>query len=287
MAYTVKQVARMSGVSVRTLHFYDEAELLKPAYLGANGYRFYEEPQLLTLQQILFYRELGFELKQIKQILGRGDFEIVAALHSHREVLQKNLTQTRRLIETIDKTIQHVKGPRKMRTDEMFVGFSVAAGKDRFNEPIKLGGPHGEPNDCKVSGKDTNGAMCVFEFTGASGGPPHLHHDQDEWIYVVEGEFEFHVDNKRLRLSAGESVFMPRKVAHMWGCVSANPGKIINVYQPAGKMEEFFRELGKPPEDLITAEQMVAKSYTEEQVKSLRRLFETHGMDLFPPPGHE
>ena len=75
MAYTVKQVAAMSGVSVRTLHFYDETGLLKPAYHGANGYRFYEEPQLLTLQQILFYRELGFELKEIKRILGRADFE--------------------------------------------------------------------------------------------------------------------------------------------------------------------------------------------------------------------
>src|SRR6476619_7028452 len=75
MAYTVQQVAAMSGVSVRTLHFYDEVGLLKPAYVGANGYRFYEEPQLLTLQQILFYRELGFELKQIKRILGRADFE--------------------------------------------------------------------------------------------------------------------------------------------------------------------------------------------------------------------
>ena len=60
-AYSVKQVARLSGVSVRTLHFYDEAGLLKPAYHTANGYRFYEEPQLLMLQQILFYRELGFE----------------------------------------------------------------------------------------------------------------------------------------------------------------------------------------------------------------------------------
>ena len=74
MAYTVKQVAAMSGVSVRTLHFYDETGLLKPAYHGANGYRFYEEPQLLKLQQILFYRELGFELKQIKRILGRRRF---------------------------------------------------------------------------------------------------------------------------------------------------------------------------------------------------------------------
>src|SRR5882672_9043876 len=106
MAYTVKQVAAMSGVSVRTLHFYDETGLLKPAFCGANGYRFYEEPQLLTLQQILFYRELGFELKQIQQILGRADFERITALESHRQVLEKNLAQTRRLIETIDKTIE-------------------------------------------------------------------------------------------------------------------------------------------------------------------------------------
>ena len=80
---------------------------------------------------------------------------------------------------------------------------------------------------------------------------------------------------------------MPRKVAHMWGCVNGKPGKIINVYQPAGKTEEFFRELGKPSKDLITAEQMIEKTYTEEQVKSLRRLFAAHGMDLRPPPGHE
>jgi DNA-binding transcriptional MerR regulator/quercetin dioxygenase-like cupin family protein len=287
MAYTVKQVAAMSRVSVRTLHFYDETGLLKPAYVGANGYRFYEEPQLLRLQQILFYRELGFELKQIKRILGRRNFEIAAALRSHRKALECNLARTQLLIETIDKTIKHLKGTKKMKGQEMFIGFSVAAGKDRFNERIKLGGPDGEPNDCKVSGKDTGGAMCVFEWTVTGGGPPHLHHDQDEWIYVVEGEFEFHVGNKRFRLSAGESVFMPRKVKHMWGSVSGKPGKIINVYQPAGRMEEFFRELGKPPRDLITAEQMIEKTYTKEQVKSLHRLFETHGMDLFPPPGHE
>src|SRR3984957_17588591 len=163
MAYTVKQVAAMSGVSVRTLHFYDETGLLKPAYLGANGYRFYEEPQLLTLQQILFYRELGFELRQIKQVLGRADFEKVAALQSHRKVLQKNLTRTRKLIETIDKTIQHLKGTKPMKSKEMFAGFSVASGDDRFGKRIKLGG---EPLDCKVSARDTDGAMCVFELTG-------------------------------------------------------------------------------------------------------------------------
>ena len=124
MACTVKKLAAMSGVSVRTLHFYDEVELLKPAYVGANGYRFYEEPQLLTLQQILFYRELGFELKQIKRVLSRSDFDKIAALESHREILRKNLARTRKLIVTIDKTIEHLKGTKKMKGQEMFVGFN-------------------------------------------------------------------------------------------------------------------------------------------------------------------
>lgn len=291
MAYTVKQVAKMSGVSVRTLHFYDEAGLLKPAHIGANGYRYYEEPQLLTLQQILFYRELGFELKRIRKVLGRAGFEKVAALRSHRKVLEKNVERTGRLIQTIDKTIRHLKGSRKMKSEDMFVGFSVAAGKDRFDERITLGGPGGQPNDCKVSAKDTGGAMAVFEYVGG-GWPQHLHHDQDEWIYVVEGEFEFQLGDakagngkpRRFRAVAGESVFLPRNVSHVWSCASGKAGKIINVYQPAGRMEDFFRELAKPPKDLITEEQVVHRTFSEEQVKSLGRLFAAHGMELTGPP---
>src|SRR5580658_5363586 len=113
MAYTVKQVAEISGVSVRTLHFYDETGLLKPARQGANGYRSYEEPQLLVLQQILFYRELGFELKQIKGILGRADFEKAVALQSHWKVLQHDMDRVRTLIEPIYKTTEHLKGTKK------------------------------------------------------------------------------------------------------------------------------------------------------------------------------
>ena len=280
MAYTVKQLAALSGVSVRTLHFYDETGLLRPAYHGPNGYRFYEEPQLLMLQQILFYRELGFELKQIKRILGRADFQKVAALQSHRKLLEEKLSRTGQLIETIDKTIQHLKGKEKMKTEEMFAGFSIAAGEDRFGEHIKLGG---EPNDCKVSAKDTNGAMCVFEFTGRGGGPRHLHYDQDEWIYVLEGEFELVVGEKRSRARAGECVFLPRKVAHVWGCASSNPGKIIDVYQPAGKMEDFFREVSRC-RNLPTIEQALNRTYTEEQKLTLRELFAAHGMRLLGPP---
>lgn len=276
MAYTVKQVAAMSGVSVRTLHFYDETGLLKPAYLGANGYRFYEEAQLLTLQQILFYRELEFELKQIKRILGRRDFEIAAALRSHRQVLQKNFTRTRTLIETIDKTIQHLKGTKKMKTKEMFEGFSVAAGKDRFNEGFNR---NGTTIDCKVSGKDTGGAMCVLEVNN-TGWPRHLNPDQDEWIYVVEGEVELELGQKRCHLGARESMFIPRNVEHAWGGV---PAKIINTYQPAGKVEEFFQALAKF-KDLPTREQAINKTYTDEQKNGLKRVFEAHGMVLTGPP---
>jgi DNA-binding transcriptional MerR regulator len=284
MAYTVKQVAVMSGVSVRALHFYDETKLLKPAYHGANGYRFYEEPQLLMLQQILFYRELGFELKQIKRILGRRDFEKVAALQSHRKVLQKNLSRTRRLIETIDKTIKHLKGTKKMKSEEMFAGFTVAAGDDRFGERIKIGGAGGEPNDCKVSGRDTGGAMAVFEFNGRGGGPRHLHHDQDEWIYVIDGEYDFVVGEKRIRLGAGECVFLPRKVPHVWAAVSEEPGRIINVYQPAGKIEEFFRALGVPDKALPSKEQAIERKFKEEQIETMHRFFQAYGMDLQGPP---
>ena len=144
MAYTVKQVAALSGVSVRTLHFYDQVGLLKPAYHGANRYRFYGEPQLLMLQQILFYRELGFELKQIKRILGRKDFEKIAALESHRKVLRQKLARTRKLLQTIDKTIEHLKGKTKMKTKELFVGFDAEQQAkherylvDRFGEGMK------------------------------------------------------------------------------------------------------------------------------------------------------
>jgi DNA-binding transcriptional MerR regulator/quercetin dioxygenase-like cupin family protein len=272
MAYTVKQVAALSGVSVRTLHFYDETGLLKPAFVGANGYRFYEERQLLTLQQILFYRELGFELKQIEGILGRADFEIAAALQSHREVLATQFARTRTLIDTIDKTINHLKGASSMKSEEMFAGFSVAAGEDRFAEPVKLGG---EPHDCKVSGRDTGGAMCVFEFCGRGGGPRHAHREEDEWIYVLDGEADVLLGDRHFRAKTGESVFIPRRVAHAWAAVGATPARILNTYQPAGRVEAFFREVGK----FTTPAIHEALSFEQ-----FRRLFDAHGIDLVGPP---
>jgi len=270
MAYTVKELAVMSGVTVRTLHFYDEMALLKPAYTAANGYRIYGEPQLLMLQQILFYRELGFELKRINEILSQRNFEKIAALKSHRQVLEKNVTRTRTLIETIDKTISHLKGTKKMKSEELFTGFRIGVGKDRFNDGFNR---HGTTVDCKVSGKDTGGAMCVLEVNN-TGWPRHVNRDQDEWIYVVDGEVELEIGKKRVRLGPHESMFIPRNMEHAWG---GDPAKIINTYQPAGKIEEFFHVLAKF-NDLPTREQAIEKSYTAEQKDGLRRVFEAHGM---------
>jgi MerR family transcriptional regulator, thiopeptide resistance regulator len=144
MAYTVKELAQISGVSIRTLHWYDEVGLLKPAYHGSNGYRYYEEEQLLILQQILFFRELGFELKQIQKVLGRSDFDKMVALSSHREVLKKNLEQTKRLIKTIDKTIEHLKGTKKMKEKEMFSGFSKEQQAEYEKQIIERFGKEGK-----------------------------------------------------------------------------------------------------------------------------------------------
>ncbi len=131
--YTVKKLAKLSGTSIRTLHFYDEVGLLKPAYYGANGYRYYEEKQLLLLQQILFFRELGVELKKIQKVLGRSDFDQLAALHSHRRTLEKGVERTKQLIQTIDNTIKHLNGKIKMKDKEIFDGFNIALVKKSKN----------------------------------------------------------------------------------------------------------------------------------------------------------
>ena len=124
--------------------------------------------------------------------------------------------------------------------------------------------------------------MCVFEFTGG-GGPKHLHHEQDEWIYVLDGVIHFEVGDQRSTLTAGGSIFIPRKTPHAWSPEMDKPGTVINVYQPAGKMEEFFRELSSL-KGVPTREQVLSNSYTDEQKLMFHRVFEAHGMELLGPP---
>ena len=160
MAYTVKELAQMSGVSVRTLHFYDEIGLLKPAFCGENSYRYYEEEQVLLLQQILFYRELGFELKQIHDLLARSDFDKVEALKSHKKLLLQNKKRMLELLETVDKTIDKLTQRTVMNDRELFAGFSEKQQVDYDKQVVSRYG-----NDAKQAIEERNATMSRLSAT--------------------------------------------------------------------------------------------------------------------------
>ena len=122
--YAVKQLSDLAGVSVRTLHYYDEIGLLRPSAVSENGYRHYDENAVLKLQQILFYREMGLGLLQIKDLLDAPDFDLVAALQSHREELQARIERLQALMTTVDSTIMHLVGEVDMSKKQLFAGFS-------------------------------------------------------------------------------------------------------------------------------------------------------------------
>lgn len=121
---SIKQLSVLAGVSVRTLHFYDQIGLLTPQRFKENNYRFYTRESLLKLQQILFYRELEFSLDQIADILNQPDFDLVTALENHREALRGRAKRMNTLLETIDNTISNLKGQKDMTQTQYFNGFS-------------------------------------------------------------------------------------------------------------------------------------------------------------------
>jgi len=139
--YTVKQLSQLAGVTPRTLHHYDEIGLLKPSRVGENGYRYYGEESVLRLQQILFYRELGMPLEDIKKIMGRRDFDVLGALYGHKEALQKQVTRLNRLITTVDNTIHHLKGTTIMSEKGLFEGFSEEQQEQYAAEAEKMYDP--------------------------------------------------------------------------------------------------------------------------------------------------
>ena len=103
MKMQIKEFAKLTGVSVRTLHYYDEIELLKPAFVDAqNGYRFYDQKSLLRMQEIMFYRELDFSLKSISEILSSPDYDKQKALAKQRKLLELKKERLERIIDALD-----------------------------------------------------------------------------------------------------------------------------------------------------------------------------------------
>lgn len=142
----------------------------------------------------------------------------------------------------------------------------VAAQQDRFGEERPLGISR---IDFKVTPQDSSGILILENTFHARGGPArHLHHAQDEWFLITEGEFVFEVGPDRFQLAQGDSLLAPRKVPHVWAYTGNARGRILVAFFPAGKMEEFFRQVTRanamPPQDPA--------------------LWRAHGMELLGPP---
>lgn len=135
--YTVKQLAELAGVSVRTLHYYDEIGLLKPSQTGSNRYRYYDEAAVLRLQQVLLYRELGMELDQIRRVLDDPTFDLRQALEQHRAQLEAHLSHLHDLLQTVDYTLETLNKEQPMNTNRLFRGFS-AKQQAEYEREIRL-----------------------------------------------------------------------------------------------------------------------------------------------------
>lgn len=123
MEYTVQKLGQLAGVSTRTLRYYDEIGILKPARINSSGYRIYGEVEVDRLQQILFYRELGVNLEEIGEILNNPDFNGLNALKEHYRNLLMKQKQLEQLIKNVEKTIGLKEGRNQMSNHEKFDGF--------------------------------------------------------------------------------------------------------------------------------------------------------------------
>lgn len=151
-------------------------------------------------------------------------------------------------------------------------GFKVEAGKDHLQEELLIMGGR---FDCKVSAKDTDGDLCIFDTVRQEKGGPalHLHHNQDEWFYIIKGEFVVKVGDDVFNLKAGDSAFAPRTIPHAFAKISEGEAQMLVLFQPAGSMEDFFKQMSK-----------FGKVIPKDQEHALKILWETHGMEVVGPP---
>ena len=155
--YSVKKLAKLAGVSVRTLHHYDQIGLLKPTIRTTAGYRLYGETELLRLQQILFYKELDFELKAIGQLLDRPDFDLIEALEGQKKLLLSRRKRINTLVATLEKTMFHLTNKTMMNPEELYEGLpkeQAAAWRREAQEKWPEQVAHGERELMKLSKAD-------------------------------------------------------------------------------------------------------------------------------------
>lgn len=157
MEYTVQKLAKLAGVSTRTLRYYDEIGLLEPARKNSSGYRIYGREEVDKLQQILFYRELGLDLDSIKRIVADPSFDGPSALRMHREKLLDRRSQLDLLINNVESTISATEGKSTMADSEKFKGFKqklVDDNEKQYGEEVR--GKYGDEVADKSNAKMLN-----------------------------------------------------------------------------------------------------------------------------------
>ena len=161
---------------------------------------------------------------------------------------------------------------KKLPTERPNKGFKVEANKDRYQEELSI---MGGKFDCKVSSKDTDGDLLIYDtIRQEKGGPAfHVHHSQDEWFYVIKGDFIVKVGEETFSLTAGDSAFAPRTVPHAFAKISEGEAQMLVAFQPAGSMEDFFSKMAK-----------LGKDIPKNQEQVLKDLWKTHGMEVVGPP---
>lgn len=161
------------------------------------------------------------------------------------------------------------KSPIKLFKGKAFI---VRAGRDRHDNELDI---MGGVFDCKVSAKDTDGALCMFDtIRHEKGGPAlHLHYAQDELFYVIKGEFRIKVGDDVFDLKPGDFAFAPRMIPHTFAKTSNGDGQMLISFQPAGSMEDFFSHMGK-----------FGKSIPANQQQVMKQLWADHGMKVVGPP---
>lgn len=140
MEYTIKRMSQLSGVSARTLRFYDEIDLLKPARINSSGYRIYGEKEVDRLQQILFYRSLDFKLETIRELLDNKEYDKIQSFEEQKQLLLQKRNQLDALLTNIQHTIDHHKGERKMSSEEKFEAFKkqrLQENEEKYGQEIR------------------------------------------------------------------------------------------------------------------------------------------------------
>jgi quercetin dioxygenase-like cupin family protein len=168
--------------------------------------------------------------------------------------------------------VAHAEDGKTPEQERAGAGFRVGAQKDRRNEELLI---MGGQFDLKVSSRDSGGDLLIYDTVRREKGGPalHRHHFQDEWFYVIRGEFIVQVGSDTLHLSPGDSAFAPRKVPHAFAKIGEGEGQMLVLFQPAGSMEDFFFQMSK-----------LGKEIPKNQEATLKRLWADHGMEIVGPP---